>query len=156
MQASPGAWVTVRYRLFDSEGEPLEDVPRELTYLHGGYGSVFEAIERALDGAEVGFQTSVYLQPEESFGDYDADRLTLAPREQFPEALERGMSFEGIPGQADSDGAIYTVTDFTDETVVLDGNHPLAGMALRFELEVTDLREATEEEVEQEAARPRP
>ena len=139
-------WVTVEYRIFDSDGEPIEEGERTLTYLHGGHGDLFAALEQALDGQPVGHQASVYLEPEQSFGDYDASLVRLAPRAAFPDELEPGMSFEGIPGEA-ADGRIWIVTDLADEQVVLDGNHPLAGMALRFELEVIDVAEASEEEI---------
>lgn len=152
MQIRENVWVTVRYRLYDSQGEALEEGEREWTYLHGGYGAVFPKIEAALAGQGRGYTTSLYLEPEDTFGDYDADLLRTAPRERFPVDLEAGMTFEAVPGEA-PDGELYTVTDFTDDTVVLDGNHPLAGMALRFELEVEDLREATDDEVEAERAR---
>jgi len=142
-------WVTVRYRLFDAQGEALEPGERELTYLQGGYGSVFPMIEDALAGHEVGDEITVRLEPEDSFGDYDPDLVRLAARGEFPDELEVGMTFEGMPGD-DEDEGLYIVTDFTDEAVVLDGNHPLAGMALRFELRVVEVREATDEEVERE------
>jgi len=65
------------------------------------------------------------------------------------------MTFESVPGEP-ADGELYTVTDITDEVVILDGNHPLAGMSLRFDLEVDDLREATNEEVAAEIERQKP
>lgn len=146
-------WVTVRYRLFDSQGDALESSERELTYLHGGYGSVFPRIEQALAGHGKGFATSVRLEPEDSFGDYDPELVRLAPRSQFPPDLEVGMTFEGVPGEEDEDeGLIYIVTDIGGDAVVLDANHPLAGMSLRFDLRVVDLREASAEEVAQERA----
>lgn len=140
-------WVTVRYRLYDAQGEPLEPDERELTYLQGGYGAVLPRIEAALSGQGVGYETTVHLEPDDAFGEYDADLLRVAPRHEFPEALELGMTFEGVPGQPDDEG-IFTVTDFTDEAVVLDGNHPLAGIALRLDVTVRDVREATEDEIE--------
>ncbi|MBN9430062.1 MAG: peptidylprolyl isomerase [Burkholderiales bacterium] len=148
-------WVQVRYRLFDSQGQEIEAGERELTYLHGGYGAVFERIEEALEGLQAGQTASLYLEPADSFGDYEPDLVRLAPRDLFPDDLEAGMSFEGLPGEegvdaSDDDGLIYTVTDFTDDTVVLDGNHPLAGMGLRFDLRVVDVRLASEEEIERE------
>lgn len=142
-------WVTVEYRLYDSQGEELEPSERELTYLQGGYGGVFPRVEEALAGQAVGYETVLYLEPEDSFGEYDPELVRLAHREDFPEQLEVGMTFEGAPGD-EEDGELYTVTDIADDTVVLDGNHPLAGMALRFELRVTDIREATDAEVEHE------
>jgi FKBP-type peptidyl-prolyl cis-trans isomerase SlyD len=152
MQIREDVWVTVRYRLFDAQGEALEEGEREWTYLHGGYGAVFPKIEAALAGQRVGHTTTLYLEPEDSFGEYDASLLRVAPRERFPAVLQAGMTFECVPGEP-ADGELYTVTDFTDDTVVLDGNHPLAGMALRLELEIDDVREASLEEIEAERAR---
>lgn len=142
-------WVELRYRLFDAQGEPIEPGERELVYLHGGYGAVFPRIEEALEGRVVGEELSVYLEPSDSFGDYDAGLVSLAPRHLFPDEIEVGMSFEGLPGE-ESDGQIRIVTDFTDDTVVLDANHPLAGMGLRFDLRVVAVREATDEEIDRE------
>jgi FKBP-type peptidyl-prolyl cis-trans isomerase SlyD len=152
MKIEENTWVTVRYRLYDSQGEALEEGEREWTYLHGGYGAVFPKVEEALAGRQPGDTTTLYLEPEDTFGDYDADLLRVAPRDRFPAALEPGMTFECLPGEA-PDGELYTVTDLTEDTVVLDGNHPLAGMALRFDLEVEDVRVATLEEIEQERER---
>jgi FKBP-type peptidyl-prolyl cis-trans isomerase SlyD len=152
MRIEADAWVTVRYRLFDSTGEELESAERELTYLHGGYGAVFERIEAALDGHETGFATSVYLQPEDTFGDYDSELIRLVERDRLPADLEEGMTFDAVPGEP-PDGLLYTVTNVSDEAVVLDGNHPLAGMALRFDLRVTEVRQASADEVADERAR---
>ena len=145
-------WVTVRYRLFDSQGDALEPSERELTYLQGGYGAVFPRIEEALAGHGEGYTTSVYLEPDDSFGDYDAERVVLVPRADLPDELEVGMTFDGVPGDDTDpdDEDLYVVTDITDEAVVLDGNHPLAGMSLRFDLRVTEVRAASPEEVERE------
>lgn len=152
MQIEQDVWVTVRYRLYDSQGEPIEEGEREWTYLHGGYGAVFPRIEAELAGRTLGATASLYLEPEDTFGDYDAMLLKVVPRDRFPGVLEPGMTFEDVPGEP-RDNLLYTVTDVTDEAVVLDGNHPLAGMGLRFDLEVDDLRAATSEEIELERAR---
>lgn len=152
MRIELNTWVTVRYRLYDSQGESLEEGEREWTYLHGGYGAVFPKIEAALAGHEPGHTTTLYLEPEDTFGDYDASLLRIAPRDRFPPGLEAGMTFESVPGEP-ADGELYTVTDLTDDTVVLDGNHPLAGMALRFDLEIEDVRAATDEEIAAESER---
>jgi FKBP-type peptidyl-prolyl cis-trans isomerase SlyD len=152
LEVAKDRWVTVHYRLFDSQGEPVESGERELTYLHGGYGDLFEPIERALEGQVEGFETTVYLEPDLTFGDYDPELVRLAPRASFPAELEQGMSFDGVPGE-EADGRIWMVTDISDEAVVLDGNHPLAGMALRFELKIVEVREADEDEIEAERER---
>lgn len=147
-------WVTVRYSLFDSSGEPLETGEREVTYLHGGYGAIFEQLEQALAGKSTGDTLSVYLQPEDSFGDYDPELVRLAPRSAFPAEIEEGMTFEGIPGEP-PDGLMYIATDIAGDSVVLDANHPLAGMSVRFEMEVVDVRPASAEEIADEVQRAR-
>ncbi len=149
---APGRWIRIRYRMFDSTGAELETVPRELSYLHGGYGELLTALESALEGKTPGATVSVYLEPDSAYGHYDAERIVLVPRESMPGHLEPGMTFEGIPGEA-PDGRLYVATDVTDEVVVLDANHPLAGIAVRFELEILAVRDATDAEIEAEALR---
>jgi FKBP-type peptidyl-prolyl cis-trans isomerase SlyD len=94
------------------------------------------------------------LEPQDAFGEYDPDLVKVEARGRFPEPLEVGMQFEGTPedGEDELDSLIYTVTDVAEDKVVLDGNHPLAGMALRFALNVQEVREATEDEKEHQHA----
>ena len=101
-----------------------------------------------------GFETQIQLEPADAFGEYDPDLVKIEPRDRFPEPLEVGMQFEGTPeeGDEDLDSLIYTVTDVAEDKVVLDGNHPLAGMSLRFALSVKEVREATEDEIQHEHA----
>jgi FKBP-type peptidyl-prolyl cis-trans isomerase SlyD len=150
MRIGNDCWVQVRYRLYDSDGDAVEDSARELEYLQGGYGEVFEAIERALEGKQAGDHASVKVQPHESFGDYDEQLVQLAPRSRFPADLEPGMTFEAsVFGEADGSDRVYVVTDIAEDVVVIDANHPLAGMALRYEIDVLSVRAATAEEVAQ-------
>lgn len=144
--ATTGCWVTVQYGLFDAQGEPLEDQARELTYLHGGFGAILPRLEQALEGRGRGESVSVYLEPEDAFGDYDAGRIVMVPRERLPAEVETGMVFEGVPGEA-PDGELYTLTDLAAGQAVLDGNHPLAGIGVRFDLTITGLRLASEDEL---------
>jgi len=152
MTIAAGRWVTLRYRIRDAQGEAIEAGERELTYLHGGYGAVLPGIEQALEGHAAGHATTLDLEPEDAFGDYDASLVHLAPRAGFPDDLEAGMGFQKVPGmpELDGDGNVYIATEFTDDTVVLDGNHPLAGMALRFELKVMSVAQASDEDIERE------
>lgn len=159
-----GCWVTLRYRLFDLQGEAVEDRPRELRYLHGGYGFVFAGVEAALVGRSAGNSLSIVLEPEDHFGDYDADLIELVPVEQLPEQIEIGMSLDALPGRAHSDAPdpdheplenpdderVWTITDIAEGVAVLDANHPLAGLALRFEIEVIEVELASEDEIEVE------
>jgi len=147
MRIDRGKVVQLDYELKNSDGEPLEDEGAQLLYLHGGFGGIFPKVEAELQGKEVGQEISLTLEPEDAFGEYDADLLRVEPRERFPKELEVGMRFEGVPGDRDEEALIYTVTDVTPEGVVVDGNHPLAGERLWFRAKVSEVRPATEEEL---------
>ncbi len=146
MQINRGAVVTLAYELKNIEGETLEEDDAEMAYLHG-YGGIFPKVEEALEGKQVGQEVAVTLEPEDAFGDYDAELLRVEPRNRFPETLEIGMQFEGVPGESSEEARIYTITDISGESVVVDANHPLAGERLWFKCAVTAIRKATEEEL---------
>ena len=141
-----GTVVTLVYELKDSDGKPLEEPDAELAYLHG-YGGIFPKVEEALQGKRIGQEVKLTLDPDDAFGEYDAELLRVEGRERFPEAIEVGMQFEGVPGDREEDIRIYTVTDITPEKVIVDGNHPLAGERLWFTCKVKDVRPATEDEI---------
>ncbi len=150
--------VSLRYKLTDAQNNIIEEPDSPMVYLHGGYEGTFPKIETMLNGQDVGYEASIQLEPSEAFGEYDPELLKIEPRARFPEPLEVGMQFEGVPDaeegndpldiDTDDEPLIYTVTDVADSQVVLDGNHPLAGMALRFWVQVEDVRAATDEEIE--------
>jgi FKBP-type peptidyl-prolyl cis-trans isomerase SlyD len=152
MKIAKNTVVTVQYKLSDAQNNLIEDGSQPMVYLHGGYENTLPKIEEELDGKETGYATTLQIEPEDAFGDYDASLVKVEPRNRLPEPLEIGMQFEGMPDGDDGDeeAMIFTVTDIADDKVVLDGNHPLAGMALRFELKVTEVRAATEEEIAHE------
>jgi FKBP-type peptidyl-prolyl cis-trans isomerase SlyD len=147
MRIDAGTVVTLAYELRDADGQPLEDEGAQLSYLHGGFGNIFPKVEKALEGKDVGDEMSLTLEPDDAFGEYDAELLRVEPRERFPEELEVGMRFEGVPGDREDESLIYTVTDITPESVVVDGNHPLAGERLWFKCSVKDVRRATPDEI---------
>ena len=161
MKIEKNTIVSLRYKLTDAQNNVIEEPDSPMVYLHGGYEGTFPKIESLLDGQDIGYEATIQLEPNEAFGEYDPELLKIEPRTRFPEPLEVGMQFEGVPDAdaGDSDAAadasdvddeplIYTVTDVADNQVVLDGNHPLAGMALRFWVQVEDVRAATEDEIE--------
>ena len=152
MKIAKNTVVTVNYKLSDAQNNLIEDGSQPMVYLHGGYENTLPKIEEELDGKEVGYTSTLQIEPDDAFGDYDPALVKIEPRNRLPEPLEVGMQFEGMPDSAegDDDALIFTVTDIADDKVVLDGNHPLAGMALRFELAVIDVRPATEEEITHE------
>ena len=144
-------WVKLQYRVTDTTGAEVEEGFRELTYLHGGYGMLFPKLEVLLVGKKAGDELTTQLEPEDHFGDYEAELVHLVDRHLLPEELQEGMTFEGMPGEP-NDGEIYTVTDIAKEKVVLDGNHPLAGMALRFTISVVEVTLASADDIERELA----
>jgi FKBP-type peptidyl-prolyl cis-trans isomerase SlyD len=125
--------------LHDAQGVELQP-PSDLRYLHGGYGQLLAALERALEGKGPGEAIGVQLEPEDAFGEYDADLVRVEPAERYGEGLDVGMEVE-------EDARFYTVTDIAEGKAVLDGNHPLAGMALRFSIEIITVRDASAEEI---------
>src|SRR5262249_51692978 len=133
--------------MYDAQGNLLEASSDPLVYLHGA-NDIFPAIERALEGREPGYETALRLEPHDAFGEDDPGLLHLVPRSTLGEHVKIGMKIEGVPGKP-RDGRVYTVTDLTDSIAVLDGNHPLAGRALRFELKVRSVAQATDDEIEQ-------
>ena len=138
--------VTITYTLSSMDGELLEQSDTPHSYLHGGYGNVFDAVEAALEGKQVGDTVEVVMEPEEGFGEYDENLVRIEDRSVFPTDLEEGMQFEG-QGESSGEVHIYTVTDIADDKVVVDGNHPLAGQSLKFRCEVTDVRPADQNEL---------
>jgi len=149
MKIAKNTVVTLNYKLSDAQGNLIEESREPMVYLHGGYENTLPKIEEALEGKDVGFQTTIQVEPDDAFGEYDPSLIKIEPRNRLPEPLEIGMQFEGTPDSPASadDSLIFTVTDIADDKVVLDGNHPLAGMALRFSLDVANVREASEEEI---------
>ena len=141
--------ITLDYNVTDSDGVVVDEGREQLVYLHGGYDDIFPKIEEELQDKKVGETVRIKLQPDEAFGDYDEQLIQIEPRKDFPKELQVGMQFEGGPEDGgEDDFVIYRVTDIADDKVVLDGNHPLAGMALVFTCTVTDVRPASAEEIE--------
>jgi len=148
MKIAKDTVVSLRYELFDSEGELLEKVEEPVSYLHGGYDGIFPLVEEALHGKNAGDQCSVTLQPDDAFGEYDHELVEVEARSSFPEEVAVGMQFEGAPENSEEeDYLLYTVVEVTDDEVTVDGNHPLAGKTLSFNCIVTGVRPATEEEL---------
>jgi FKBP-type peptidyl-prolyl cis-trans isomerase SlyD len=147
MRIDRGTVVTLDFELRDAQGQALEEEGAQLAYLHGGFGGIFPKVEEAFEGREVGHEVVLTLEPVDAFGEYDADLLRVEPRDRFPETLEMGMQFEGVPGEKDDEARIYTITDIAADRVVVDANHPLAGERLWFKGTVTGVRAATEDEM---------
>ncbi|RYF14608.1 MAG: peptidylprolyl isomerase [Comamonadaceae bacterium] len=149
MEITPNCVVALTWTLKDTLGEELDRLEEPVEFLVGGT-DLLAKIEDALQGHEAGDRLDLHLEPEDAFGDYDEQLVFLEPRAVFPAELEEGMTLEGLPPGASSQDAprdvLYTVTEIYPDHVVVDGNHPLAGIALRLHLKVDAVREATEEE----------
>ena len=145
MIIAKNAVVSLDVELSDIWGNLIQKSEEPVQYLHGGYGDIFPVVEAALEGKREHERVEVRLEPEDAYGNYDEKLVHLVPRDQFPDGLEIGMRVEGEAG-GDDECVLFTVTDMAEDKVVLDGNHPLAGLALKFECVVAGVRPATETE----------
>lgn len=142
--------VGISFVLTDVEdGTVLDTAPHDdpMWFIQGS-GHMLPAVEEALMGKEVGATVDLELSGDDAFGGYEDDLVHDIPREFIPDdiELELGMPFMlEMPGGPSTQRPFF-VTEFDDQMVRLDGNHPLAGRAIRFQIEVCDLRESTEEE----------
>ena len=141
--------VSLLWTLADAQGQTLDELTDPVEFFYGG-DDLLPKLEEALAGQRADFETELHLEPEHGFGEYNSALVCFEARTLFPEHLDIGMQFDGLPeGAATPDmprQAIYTVTEIYPDHVVLDGNHPLAGIALRLQVKVKAVREATEDE----------
>ena len=150
MNISSHCVVGLTWTLKDSLGDTLDILDEPVEFMVGGH-DLLAVIDQALQGHSLGARVDLNIEPEDGFGDYDEQLVFLESRSRFPKELEEGMTFEGnaMPAGCSPDiplQGLYTVTEIYPEHVVIDGNHPLAGIGLRLSLKVESVREATEEE----------
>jgi len=151
MEINEQCVVALTWVMEDTLGETLDVLDEPVEFLIGG-DDLFQKIEQVLQGHSVGAKVKLQLEPEEAFGDFNEKLLFLEPKSLFPQELEEGMTMEGsaLPAGCNADAPkelLYTVAEIYPDHVVLDGNHPLAGIALRLTMRVEAVREATLEEV---------
>ena len=151
MTIIPPCVVSLSWKLTDAQNREIDELKEPVDFFYGG-DDLLAPVEEALLGRKVGDEVKLQLEPENAFGDYKPELVCFEDRKLFPEQLETGMTFEGLPaGHATPDmpdDVIYVVTEIYPSHVVLDGNHPLAGMALRLTIQVRALRDASDEEIE--------
>ena len=136
--------VTLSYRVTDpATGKPLD--AGNVAYLHGGYENIFPKVEAALEGQAPGHAVTLDLAVEDAFGARDESLVRTIPKSEFPPGVKVGGQLQG-PG-ADGQPQMFHVVKIKGPEVHLDGNHPLAGKALRFACKVTEVRAATAEEI---------
>lgn len=147
MQVSENKVVSIRYTLKNDAGEVIDSSAGRapLSYLHG-VGNIIPGLEKALEGKTSGDHVDVSIAPEEAYGERNEALIQIVPRNAFEsvEEIEPGMQFYA---QTPAGRQILTIVEVQDDQVVVDGNHPLAGETLHFSVEITEVREATEEEL---------
>ena len=149
MQIAESSFVTIHYTLTDGQGEVLDssegpDGGEPLSYIHGR-GMIVPGLEAALAGKSEGEQVKVTVAPEGGYGRRQEALIQKVSRDELPDGdLEVGMRFRSHgPGGA----RILTITALDQDTVTLDGNHPLAGATLNFDVKIVSVREATEDDL---------
>ncbi|WP_053842854.1 FKBP-type peptidyl-prolyl cis-trans isomerase [Paracidovorax avenae] len=143
MNISKDTAVTLSYKITSPEGKPLDS--GHVAYLHGGYENLFPKVEAALDGQAPGFATTVELAVADAFGERDESLVRTIPKSEFPPGVKVGGQLRGVGD--DGQPQLFNVVKIKGPVVHLDGNHPLAGQALRFSCKVTEVRPATVDEV---------
>lgn len=146
MQISQNSAVTLNYTMFDEEGEVIDQNHDPIVYLHGGYDNILPAVEAALNGKKAGDVVSVTMTPDQAFGEFEAELVREEDISMFPPDLEVGMMFETRNPETD-ESMQFRVTAIDAGKVVVDANHPLAGMTIKFEATVLEVRAASEEEI---------
>ena len=153
MKITPQCVVALTWTLKDTLGDVLDELDDPVEFLLGG-NDLLAKIEEALQGHEPGDRLELHLEPENAFGDYDENLVFLEARSLFPAELEEGLTFDGAAMPAGTSSQmpkdhLYTATDIYPDHVVLDGNHPLAGIAIRLAVKVESVRDASEQEIGQ-------
>ena len=139
--------VSFHYTLTNAEGETLDKSQGEpLVYLHGA-GNIIPGLEKALEGKTVGDKFTVTIPAAEGYGEYNPDLVQEVPAQMFQgvENIESGMQFQA---QTDDGVQVVTVKAIEGENIIVDANFPLAGQDLTFEVEIAEIRDASEEELE--------
>ncbi|MBT0569561.1 peptidylprolyl isomerase [Curvibacter sp. CHRR-16] len=145
MNISKDTAVTLQFKLLDTNGKLLDQSQEPIAYLHGGYGNIFPKVEATLEGQAAGFGAIIDLAPSEAFGERDESLVRTIPKTQFPPGVKVGGQLEGRSD--DGQTIVFTVIKIKGPEVHLDGNHPLAGKAIRLDLKVLEVRAASEEEI---------
>ena len=143
--------MTLDYTVFDIENNLLDSGATPLVYLHGGYGDVFEKLEKELEGKSVGESIHIQLLPQEAFGEYKQELVLVEERTMFEDDIDVGQNVEMVFSEDDGDDEMlltYTVIEILEDRVILDANHPLAGVTIVFDGTVIGVREATSDEIE--------
>lgn len=149
MVIEKGKVVFFDYALKNEEGAIIDSSHNSnpLGYLHG-YGNIITGLEEALLGKMIGDKLKVSIPAEKGYGRRDANLVQSLPRSQFDNNIEIKAGMQ-VQAQTDQGAQVFKVTAVNDETITLDGNHPLADMTLHFDLEIKEIRDGSSQELEQ-------
>lgn len=148
MQIAKNSVVSLSYEMYDGEGNLIDKTDdHPMVYLHGGYGDIFPLVEETLHGKSVGEVVDIELSVEDAYGEHYDDLVRVEPKNAFPAEVKVGMMFETDDPET-GEIQLFTVTSIDGDVVTIDGNHPLAGMPIRFRCTVQNVREATRDELE--------
>lgn len=145
MSIQKNSVVVLHYEMYDANEQLIDKTEEPIAYLHGGYDGIFPLVEEALHEKNVGDVVDVLMQPDDAFGEQDPELIRIEPADAFPPEVQVGMMFEA--DMPEGDVVVFRVTDIADGKVIVDGNHPLAGMKIRFKATVQEVRDATAEEI---------
>jgi len=147
MEASRGAVVSFNYVLTDDDGNVLDRSEQPLPYLHG-YGNIIPGLEQSLEGAQPGDRRLAVVEPADAYGEHDPSRVMTLRREAAEEGMELRPGMV-VLGETESGETPLLIREVTEDTIVVDANHPLAGARLHFDVEIVDVRPASEQELGQ-------
>ncbi|MES2104656.1 MAG: peptidylprolyl isomerase [Pseudomonadota bacterium] len=146
MKITENTAVSLNYTMFDDAGKIIDKNEEPIVYLHGGYDNILPAVEEALEGKAVGDTISVTMAPQDAFGEHEAELVREEEIGLFPPDIEVGMMFETRDPETE-ESMQFRVTAIDAGKVTVDGNHPLAGMTIRFDASVLEVRAASDEEI---------
>lgn len=138
--------VTLHYEMFDEHNQLIDKTVEPIEYLHGGYDGIFPLVEEALHEKNIGDVVDVTMQANDAFGEHEQNLIRVEDVSVFPVEVEPGMMFEADDPETGG-VVVYRVTEVADGKAIVDGNHPLAGMVIRFRATVESVREATADEI---------
>lgn len=148
MKVAENTVVVIDYTLKDNDGSVIDssEGAGPLAYLHGA-GNIIPGLEEALLGKEAGDEVQASIEPGKAYGERHEQLKQDVPRELFSgvDNVEVGMQFQS---ETEQGPVLVTVTDVKEESVTVDGNHPLAGVHLNFDVTIREVRDASEEELE--------
>ena len=136
---------TLQLKVANASGQLIESSKEPMAVLVGGYGNTLPAVEAALEGQEAGFATTLNLTPETGFGERDESKLRSIAKKDFPPGVKVGGQLE--LREEDGEFQLFNVVKIKGDTVILDGNHPLAGQSLKISIKVVSVRAASAEEI---------